>query len=76
MGAGWGHAYYCPDHIVLLDFDPARPHEHRCPGGSRALLATSPSNPPAERQSTLLRRSHGPWVSYAAVVEPFAADRR
>ena len=31
VGAGWGHAYYCPDHVVLLDFDPARPHEHRCP---------------------------------------------
>nr|WP_238345523.1 heparinase II/III family protein [Actinopolymorpha cephalotaxi] len=35
-----------------------------------ALVATSPSNPPAERQATLLRRSHGPRVSFAAVVEP------
>ncbi|MET9022999.1 heparinase II/III family protein [Actinopolymorpha sp. NPDC004070] len=30
-GAGWGHAYYCPDHVVVLDFDPVRPHGHRCP---------------------------------------------
>lgn len=30
-GAGWGHAYYCPDHAVPLAFDPAAPHRHRCP---------------------------------------------
>ena len=33
QGAGWGHAYYCPDHVVLLEFDPAQPHRHRCPEG-------------------------------------------
>jgi hypothetical protein len=30
-GAGWGHAYYCPDHAVPLRFDPSEPHRHVCP---------------------------------------------
>jgi len=33
QAGGWGHAYYCPDHVVQLEFDPARPHHHRCPAG-------------------------------------------
>lgn len=30
-GAGWGHGYYCPDHVEVLEFDPQRPDRHRCP---------------------------------------------
>lgn len=44
------------------------------PDGATVLVATSPSNPPAERQATLLRRSCGPRTSYAAVVEPIDGD--
>lgn len=40
------------------------------PVGGTTLVATSPSNPPAERQSTLLRRARGSRVCYAAVIEP------
>jgi len=29
--AGWGHAYYCPEHAAPLEFDPDEPHRHRCP---------------------------------------------
>lgn len=28
---GWGHAFYCPDHVVALEFDPSHPPAHRCP---------------------------------------------
>jgi hypothetical protein len=31
LAAGWGHGYYCPDHVVPLDFDPDAPTVHRCP---------------------------------------------
>ncbi|HVX42551.1 MAG TPA: heparinase II/III family protein [Mycobacteriales bacterium] len=49
-GAGWGHGYYCPEHVEVLEFDPQRPDRHRCPvdgkdytgpefdGGWRCLL--------------------------------------
>ncbi|HEX3815570.1 MAG TPA: heparinase II/III family protein [Mycobacteriales bacterium] len=30
-GAGWGHGYYCPEHVEVLEFDPERPDRHRCP---------------------------------------------
>src|SRR6185437_3696190 len=36
-GAGWFHHYFCPDHSAQLTFDPARPHEHRCPVDDRAF---------------------------------------
>lgn len=47
----------------------------RDPAGGRTLAATTPSNPPAQRQSTLLRRSSGPAVCFAAVIEPFRERR-
>ncbi len=28
---GWYHDYFCPDHAVMLRYDPAAPTEHRCP---------------------------------------------
>lgn len=28
---GWGHAFYCPDHVEPLEFEPVRPAAHRCP---------------------------------------------
>ena len=31
--AGFYHDYFCPTHAVQLEFDPARPDRHRCPGG-------------------------------------------
>jgi len=33
LAGGWGHEYYCPDHVVQLAFDPESPHDHRCPVG-------------------------------------------
>ena len=33
QAGGWGHEYYCPDHVVQLDFDPTSPHLHRCSVG-------------------------------------------
>ncbi|MGN6565423.1 MAG: heparinase II/III domain-containing protein [Thermomicrobiales bacterium] len=36
-GAGWFHHYFCPDHSTQLTFDPARPHEHRCPVDDRVF---------------------------------------
>jgi hypothetical protein len=34
-GAGWWHDYFCPDHATQLEYDPARPHAHRCPVDGR-----------------------------------------
>jgi hypothetical protein len=42
----------------------------RDPRGGQTFAATSPSNPPAERQATLLRRFRGRRACYAAVIEP------
>ena len=28
--AGWGHGYFCPEHVVQLEFDPADSVTHRC----------------------------------------------
>lgn len=39
--AGWGHAFFCPDHVEPLEFDPQRsqtgppPYGHRCPVDGR-----------------------------------------
>lgn len=33
--SGWGHAFFCPDHVVPLEFEPARPVDHRCPVDGR-----------------------------------------
>lgn len=33
QGAGWGHDYMCPEHVVGLDWLPDQPAEHRCPVG-------------------------------------------
>ena len=40
------------------------------PAGATTLVATAPSNPPAERQATLLRRASGPRACFVAVLEP------
>src|SRR5699024_9289945 len=32
---GWGHAFYCPDHVTPLEFEPSRPAAHRCPVDGR-----------------------------------------
>ncbi len=36
-GAGWWHDYFCPDHATQLEYDPARPHAHRCPVDGRVF---------------------------------------
>lgn len=36
-GAGWAHDYFCPDHAARLEYDPARPHTHRCPVDGRVF---------------------------------------
>lgn len=35
--AGYYHDYFCPEHAVELQFDPRRPHRHRCPVDGRLL---------------------------------------
>ena len=30
-GGGWTHDFFCPDHAVRLEYDPARPEVGRCP---------------------------------------------
>lgn len=40
------------------------------PEGAETLFAKSPSNPPAEEQTTTLRRVHGRQAVFASVVEP------
>ena len=32
---GWGHAFFCPDHVEPLEFEPTRPAAHRCPVDGR-----------------------------------------
>ncbi len=34
-GGGWTHDYFCPDHAVRLEYDPAGPRAHRCPVDGR-----------------------------------------
>jgi hypothetical protein len=46
----------------------------RDPAGTTTVVATSPSNPPAERQSTVLRRTNGRAVEFVAVIEPVQGD--
>ena len=36
-GGGWGHDYFCPEHATRLEYDPARPHAHRCPIDGRVF---------------------------------------
>lgn len=33
---GWYHDYFCPDHAVMLRYDPARLEEHVCPVDGKA----------------------------------------
>lgn len=39
------------------------------PEGTEVITATTPGNPPAEPQSTVLRRAHGRTALFAAVIE-------
>lgn len=44
------------------------------PEGADVLVATAPSNPPAERDAFLLRRAHADRAAFVTVVEPCRGD--
>lgn len=68
-GAGWWHDYFCPDHATQLEYDPARPHAHRCPVDGR-LFSGEPYDG-AWRYLTHMRLAQG---AHAAALVWLASD--